>query len=400
LSRDTRLVSQGGPPVRESFLPYALPALGEAEKRAVVEVLESGWITTGPRVERFESALAEATGARHVVCLSSCTAALHLALLDLELSPGDEVITTPLTYAATVNGVVQAGGRPVLVDVEPDTLNLDPERAAGAVGDRTRALLPVHFGGHPCEMDALLETAERHRLRVIEDAAHAIGARYRGRAVGTLGDATCFSFYATKNLTTGEGGALATDSDETAARARLLSAHGISRDAWSRREAAEPWSYEVLTPGFKYNMSDVQAALGLVQLARLEGFTTRRGALARRYDDAFRDHPALEIPAHRDSVGHAYHLYALRLRPEALTCDRARFLRELRAENIGSAVHFIPIHHHPYYRKHLGVEPGAFPVADAAFERIFSLPLYPSMRDEDADDVIEAVAKVAAAFAR
>jgi dTDP-4-amino-4,6-dideoxygalactose transaminase len=374
--------------------------LGEAEKRAVIEVLESGWITTGPRVERFESALAEVTGARHAVCVSSCTAALHLALLDLDLSPGDEVITTPLTYAATVNSIVHAGGRPVLVDVEPDTLNLDPELAADAVGDRTRALLPVHFGGHPCEMDALLETAGRHRLRVIEDAAHAIGACYRGRSIGALGDVTCFSFYATKNVTAGEGGALTTNSDETAARARMLATHGISRDAWSRRETAEPWLYEVLTPGFKYNMSDVLAALGLEQLARLEEFTARRRALARRYDDAFREHPALELPAHRDGIGHSYHLYAIRLRLETLTCDRARFLRELRAENVGTTVQFIPIHHHPYYRKHLALEPGAFPVADAAFERIFSLPLYPGMRDEDADDVIEAIVKVAAAFAR
>jgi len=396
----SQLASQGVRPVRESPLPVARPSLGEAERRQVLQVLESGWITAGPRVERFESALAEAIGARHVVCVSSCTAALHVALAGLDLAPGDEVITTPLTFCATANTILQAGGRPVLVDVEPDTLNLDPARVADAISDRTRALLPVHYAGHPCDMDAILELAARRGLSVIEDAAHAIGARYRDRAVGTLGDATCFSFYATKNLTTGEGGALATDSDRIAEGARLLSAQGMSRPAWQREESAEPWFYEVRAAGFKYNMTDLQAAIGLPQLEQLAGFTARRQALARRYDRAFEEHPALEIPACRDEVTHAYHLYPIRLRPEALTCDRARFIRELRAENVGATVHFIPIHFHPFYRKRLELEPGSLPVAEAAYERLVSLPLYPAMSDADADDVVEAVAKVAAALAR
>jgi dTDP-4-amino-4,6-dideoxygalactose transaminase len=395
-----KLASQGGAPVRAEFLPYALPQLGAEEKREIAEVLESGWITTGPRVQRFEAALAEATGAKHVVCLSSCTAALHLALVALDLAPGDEVITSPLTFCSTANVIVHAGARPVLADVEPDTLNLDPERVEAAIGPNTRAILPVHFGGHACEMDALLGLARRRRLAVVEDAAHAMGARYRGHTIGTLGDATCYSFYATKNMTTAEGGALATGDDRIAERARVLSRHGMSNDAWKRRSAVGSWYYEVVSPGFKYNMGDLQAALGLHQLARLPGFNERRRALAARYDDALGRLEAIEIPARRSHVEHVYHLYPIRLRLERLRVDRARFIDELRAENIGTTVNFIPIHHHPFYREHLGLAPGALPAADAAYERLVSLPLYPAMSDRDAGDVLRAVAKVARALTR
>ncbi len=386
--------------MRPDFLPYALPQFGEEEKREILEVLDSGWVTTGPRVQRLEAELARTVGARHVVCLDSCTAALHLALVLLDLQPGDEVITTPLTFCSTVNSIIHAGGVPVLADVEPDTLNLDPARAEAAITPRTRALLPVHYGGHPCDMDALNALARSRGLAMVEDAAHAVGASYRGKPVGSLGGATCFSFYATKNLTTAEGGALALDDDAAAERARLLSLHGMSRDAWKRYTAAGSWYYEVLAPGFKYNMTDLEAALGLHQLRRLPAFLARRRELAARFDAAFRDRPAIEIPVRRPEVEHAYHLYAIRLRPERLTVDRARFIEELKAENIGTTVNFIPIHYHPYYRERMGLGPGAFPVAENAYERLISLPLYPRMTDADQDDVIRAVEKIAAAFAR
>jgi dTDP-4-amino-4,6-dideoxygalactose transaminase len=394
------LASRGGAPVRRDFLPYALPQFGEEEKREVLEVLDSGWITTGPRVKRLEEALTHAVGAEHVVCVDSCTAALHIALASLDLKPGDEVITSPLTFCSTVNTIVHAGGTPVLADVEPDTLNLDPARMAEAITPRTRAVMPVHFGGHPCEMDAILQTCRGRGIAVIEDAAHAIGAAYKGRPIGSLGDATCFSFYATKNLTTAEGGALATDDAAAAEKARLLMLHGMSRDAWMRYTSAGSWFYEVVLPGFKYNMTDLEAALGLHQLRRLPEFNRRRQELARRFDAAFRDHPAVEIPVWRPEVEHVYQLYAIRLRLDRLSVDRARFIDELKAENIGTTVNFIPIHYHPYYRERLGLGRGTLPVAEAAYERLISLPLYPRMSDSDADDVIGAVEKIADAFAR
>jgi dTDP-4-amino-4,6-dideoxygalactose transaminase len=395
-----KLAAAGGTPVRETFLPYSLPQTGEEEKRELIAALESGWITTGPRTKKLEADLAEYTGAAHVLCVDSCTAALHLALDALDLEPGDEVVTSPLTFCSTANTIIHAGGIPVLADVEPDTLNLDPEAAARAITSRTRALLPVHYGGHPCEMDAFAVLAREHGLAVVEDAAHAIGASYRGRKVGTMSDAACFSFYATKNMTTAEGGALATDRDDLAERARRNSLHGMSKDAWKRYTSAGSWYYEVVSPGFKYNMTDLEAALGLHQLARLEGFIARRQELALKFDAAFAGHPAITVPARRSEVRHVYHLYAIRLDLDRLSCDRAEFIEMLKAEGIGTTVNFIPIHFHPYYRERLGLAEGAFPVAEAAYHRLISLPLYPRMTDADADDVVAAVRKVAAACAR
>lgn len=392
------LASQGGSPVRAEYLPIALPKFGEEERAEILAALDSGWITTGPRVKAFENALAEYVGVPHMVCMDSCTAANHVAMVMLDLQPGEEVITTPMTFVSTVNCILHAGGVPVLVDVEPDTLNLDPARVAEAITPRTRAIVPVHFGGHPCDMDALLELARAHNLVVVEDAAHAIGATYRGQAIGTLGDMTCFSFYATKNLTTAEGGALATANPEYADRARLLALHGMSRDAWKRYTSAGSWYYEIVAPGFKYNMTDLEAALGLHQLQKLPEFTRRRLELTERFDAGLAD--VLEIPARRADVESACHLYAVRLHLDRLTIDRAQFIEELKAENIGTTVHFIPVHYHPYYRDTLKLTRGAFPVAEGAFERMISLPLYPRMSDADADDVIAAVRKVAAAYAR
>ena len=395
-----RLASEGGSPVRSTFLPYARPVFGDEERREVLAVLDSGWLTLGPRVERFETALAAYLGVPHVVCVDSCTAALHLSLLALDLGPGDEVVTSPLTFCSTINVVLHAGARPVLADVDEDTLNLDPAQAEAAISEDTAALLPVHYGGYPCDMDVLTALAQSRDLYVIEDAAHAIGAVYRERKAGTWGDVGCFSFYATKNLTTGEGGALATSDREAADRARLLALHGMDRDAWKRYTAQGTWFYEVQAAGFKYNMSDLEAAIGLGQLGQLDAMNARRAEIARAYDTAFGDHPALEIPFAEAGAQSAHHLYSIRLRLEALTIDRARFMSELAAENIGASVHFIPIHLHRFYQDTLGVKPGDFPVAEAAYARLVSLPIYPAMQDQDVADSIAAVRKIADRFRR
>ena len=384
---------------RDAFLSFSPPALGDDEIAEVVEALRSEWISTGPRTRAFEKELAAFVGSPGVLALNSCTAGLHTALLAAGIGPGDEVVTSTFTFAATANVIEHVGARPVLVDVEPDTLNLDPDRVAAAVTEKTRAIIPVHFAGHPAELDTLRQIARRHDLLLIEDAAHAFSATYRGARIGVAGNPVAFSFYATKNLTTGEGGALTGD-EEFLERARIVSLHGISRGSWSRSGEPSPWRYEVVLPGYKYNMTDIQAALGLVQLRRLAGLQARRRAIVGQYQEAFRETPALEVPVEREEVGHAWHLYTLRLRSETLTIGRDRFLKELAARNIGTSVHFIPLHLHPWYRDRYGYAPEDFPVAYDSFERILSLPVHPRMGDRDTQDVIEAVLDLVQQFER
>lgn len=394
------LASQGGTPVRPSFLPVALPWIGEREKQLVLEALESGWITTGPKTQLLAERVAALSGAAHAVVVNSATGALHLALEALGLGPGDEVITSAYTFVATVNVIEHVRARAVLVDVEPDTLNLDPAAVEAAITPRTRALLTVDYGGHPCEYDRLRAIAARHGLAIVDDAAHAFGATYRGRPVGTLAEVTAFSFYATKNLTTGEGGAAVTGDEALAERIRLLSLHGMSRDAWKRYSDTGSWYYEVVAPGWKYNMSDVLAAIGVGQLERFAEFQRRRRELVARMSAGLADVPGVRLPVERPEVGHAWHLFPIALELERLSIDRARFVKELRAENIGTSVHFIPIHFHPHFRDSLGLGEGAFPVAEDAYRRAVTLPLFPRMTDRDADDVVEAVRRVASAFRR
>lgn len=394
------LASQGGTPVRPSFLPVALPWIGEREKQLVLEALESGWITTGPKTQLLAERVAALSGAAHAVVVNSATGALHLALEALGLGPGDEVITSAYTFVATVNVIEHVRARAVLVDVEPDTLNLDPAAVEAAITPRTRALLTVDYGGHPCEYDRLHAIAARHGLAIVDDAAHALGATYRGRPVGTLAEVTAFSFYATKNLTTGEGGAAVTGDEALAERIRLLSLHGMSRDAWKRYSDTGSWYYEVVAPGWKYNMSDVLAAIGVGQLERFAEFQRRRRELVARMSAGLADVPGVRLPVERPEVGHAWHLFPIALELERLSIDRARFVKELRAENIGTSVHFIPIHFHPHFRDSLGLGEGAFPVAEDAYRRAVTLPLFPRMTDRDADDVVEAVRRVASAFRR
>ena len=375
---------------RKTFLSFSPPAISEQEIDAVVDTLRSSWITTGPKTKTFEGEFASYVGSPDALAVNSCTGAMHIALAALGIGPGDEVITTPTTFASTVNVIEHESATPVLVDVEPDTLTIDPSQVAEAITPKTRAIMPVHFGGHPADMNPLLELARQHNLRIIEDAAHALPATYEDRMVGTIGDFTAFSFYATKNLTTAEGGML-TGNRELVDEARLWSLHGMSRDAWKRYEKNGSWFYEIVAPGFKYNMTDIQAAIGLVQLHRLEEMQQRRYEIVQQYNAAFGDMAELETPTERPNVQSAWHLYVLRLNLDKLTIDRRQFIDEMGARNIGTSVHFIPIHLHPFYRDKYGWQPEEFPVAYREYQRVVSLPLHPGLTDEDIADAIGAV---------
>lgn len=358
--------------------------------------MRSGWISRGPRTARFEEAFAAYLGAPAALGLNSCTAGLHLALRVLEIGPGDEVIVPTLTFAASANVVEHVGARPVLVDVEPETLNLDPERVAEAITGRTRAIMVVHYGGHPAELDALQDLAVQRGIALVEDAAHALPAKFRGRTVGSSDNLTAFSFYATKNLTTGEGGML-TGSPKLLERARILSLHGMSGHAWARYSEGGSWSYEVVEAGFKYNMTDIHAAMGLRQLERLDGMQMRRREIVALYAEGMGDLESVELPAPRQHVESAWHLFPVRLRIESMATDRAGFIRELSNRNIGASVHFIPIHLHPFYRDKYGYRRGDFPRAEHAYERLVSLPLHPGLSDGDVADVVGVVREVLAA---
>lgn len=379
---------------RQTFLDFSPPLIGEEEIQEVVDTLRSDWITTGPKTRRFENEFSRYVGSPGALALNSCTAGLHTALATYGIGAGDEVITTPMTFAASVNVVEHVGARPVLVDVERDTLNIDPSAVERAISPRTKAIIAVHYAGHPAELDPLRELARSRGLRLIEDAAHAIPARYRGTMIGGSGNAVAFSFYATKNLTTGEGGMLTGDA-EFLDRARVVSLHGMSRDGWRRYTKGGSWRYEILLPGFKYNMTDIQAAIGQCQLRKLASFQQRRREIVRGYLDAFRDLDAFEVPVERAHVEHAWHLFVLRLRPNTLRIARDQFIDELTAREIGTSVHFIPVHLHPYYRDRYCLTPGDFPIALDAFERMLSLPLNVRMSDEDVADVIDAVLAIA-----
>ncbi len=382
--------------MRDTFLPFAPPLIGEEEIEEVIDTLRSGWLTSGPKTKRFAEEFSQFTAAPGAITVSSCTAALHLSLVANDIGDGDEVITTPLTFAASVNVIEHAGARPVLVDVEPDTLNIDPAKIELAITPNTKAIIAVHYAGHPVELDAVREIADRHGLLLIEDAAHAIGAAYNGQPIGSGSNPTCFSFYATKNLTTGEGGMLTGDA-ELVDSARTLSLHGMSREAWSRYAAGGKWAYDIVAPGFKYNMTDIQAALGLQQLRRFEVMQRRRHEIVSRYNAAFGDDSALQTPVCRDHVTHAWHLYVIRLDEQELSVDRNRFIEEINARNIGTSVDFIPIHIHSFYAKKYGWQPEDFPVALSHYNRMVSLPLSPKMTDQDVEEVIEAVNDVIAA---
>jgi dTDP-4-amino-4,6-dideoxygalactose transaminase len=386
--------------LRNRFLPFHIPEIGDEEVAAVADTLRSGWLTAGPKVRDFEARFARFTGAAHAIAVNSGTAALHLALEAAGIGPGDEVLVPAMTFAATAEVVVQLGARPVLVDSQPDTLNIDPQAAATAITPHTKAIMPVHFAGHPCDMDAILELAAAHGLIVAEDAAHALPARWRGKMVGTIGDLTCFSFYATKTITTGEGGMITTEDPDWAERMRIMSLHGISKDAWKRYTAEGTWRYEIIAPGYKYNMTDIAAAIGIEQLAKCEAFLQARLRCKRLYDEGFAELGAIETPVAGDDIEHAWHLYAIRLDLDQLRIGRDQVIALLKERNIGAAVHFIPLHLHPYYRETFGYKPTDFPCASAAFERIISLPIYPRLSDGDIADVVGAVTDIVREYRR
>jgi dTDP-4-amino-4,6-dideoxygalactose transaminase len=386
--------------VRSCFLPFHQPLIDEDDERAVLDVLRSGWITTGPRTKQFEKTLAAYVGSTHAVGVNSCTAALSLALEAAGVGPGDEVITSPITFASTANVIVHRDARPVFVDVEPTTLNIDAARIDAAITPRTRAIIPVDFAGHPADLDEIMTLARRRSIVVIEDAAHAIGAEYRGRRVGSVADMTAFSFYATKNITCGEGGALTTDNEAWADRIGIMALHGISRDAWKRYGADGYQHWDIIYPGYKFNMFDLQGALVQSQLGKIDAFHARRVALKARLDAGLRDLPEVGFPAEKPGVKHAYHLYPIIVRTEALTADRDQVMHAIQAENVGVGVHFRAVHLQPYYAETFGFRRGDFPQAEYYSDRTISLPLYPRMADRDADDVVEAVRTVIARFRR
>lgn len=392
------LALDGGTPVRPTLLPYGRQSIDEADIQAVVDVLRSDWMTTGPKVAEFEEAFAVAVGAKFAVTFSSGTAALHGAAFAAGLKPGDEAITTPLTFAATANCVLYQGATPVFADVCADTLNLDPKEVAARITPRTKALLPVDYAGHPADLDALLELASRHHLIVIEDASHALGAEYKTRSTGSVAHMTVFSFHPVKHLATGEGGMVTTDNPEYAETLRRFRNHGISSDARQRQSAGQ-WHYEMVLLGYNYRLTDIACALGLSQLKKLPENLSRRRDIAARYAAAYRNFSALTPPAARAEVNPAWHLYPIRLNPEKLSAGRAQIFRALRAENIGVNVHYIPVHLHPYYRDRFGYRAGEFPVAENAYERLISIPMLHGMSDRDVDDVIAAVSKVISHYA-
>lgn len=385
--------------MREKYLDYSPPQIGEEEVAEVLDTLRSDWITTGPKVKRFEEEFASYVGAQAALAVSSATDAMHVALAAWGIGEGTEVISTTMTFCSTIHVIEHMGARPVLVDVMEDTLNIDPAQVEEAITSKTRAILPVHLYGHPCDMDQIVNIGKRRNLKILEDAAHALPAKYKNMMVGSIGALTAFSFYATKNLTTAEGGMLTGDRD-TIEKARLWSLHGMSRDGYKRYSAEGSWHYEVLLPGFKCNMTDIQAALGLQQLKKLERFQLRRREIVDKYRKGLGACEEVELPVERPQVESAWHIYPLRLRLEQITIGRDRFIEELKLRKIGSSVHFIPIHLHKYYREKYGYSPHDFPNAYSNYLRLVSLPLNLRMSDQDVEDVIEAVRDIILQYRR
>jgi dTDP-4-amino-4,6-dideoxygalactose transaminase len=381
-------------PIRDTFLVFGAPAIEDAEIEEVIATLKSGWLGTGPKVAQFETEFAAYKGAEFSAALNSCTAALHLSILAAGLKPGDEVITTPMTFCATVNAIIHAGATPVLADVDPVTMNIDAAAIRQKITPRTRAILPVHFAGRPCDMDAIMEIAERHDLKVIEDCAHAIETEYKGRKAGTFGDFGCFSFYVTKNIITGEGGMVLSRQEEDIARIKMLGLHGMSKDAWKRFSDEGYKHYSVVECGFKYNMMDLQGAVGIHQLQRVEAYWKRRQEIWTRYNEAFADLPiSLPAPPEHDTR-HAFHLYTILVDEEACGVGRDSFLNAMTANNIGVGVHYLSIPEHPFYQQSYGWKPEQFPAAMKIGRQTVSLPISARLSDGDVSDVISAVRSV------
>ncbi len=390
-------------------IPYCQHTIDEKDIEEIVDSLRSDWLTAGPKTLRFERQFAHYVGAKHAVAVNSCTAALHIALRAVGVSAGDEVITTPLTFCATTEVVEYQNARPVFVDVDESSFNLHPAGIEAAITGRTRAILAVHYGGIPCNLREIRRIADQHALPVIEDAAHALGTIYDGGKIGSHGNLTAFSFYPTKNMTTGEGGVVTTDDDALAERMKILSLHGISKDAWKRYSNQGHWYYEVHELGYKYNFTDLQASLGIQQLAKLNAFNTRREELARRYFDALKELPGIDMPdwyaryfqdLRHSGVSNCWHLFVVMLTPGFLRIDRNQFIEELKQRGIGTSVHFIPLHLQPYYAKKYGFSRGDFPVAESVYDRMLSIPLYPRLSDQNVDYIISVLTDLVRTYRR
>lgn len=385
---------------REKFLPYCLPDITDAEINELIHTLKSGWLAKGPKTIEFEQSFAEYLGVNYAIGMNSCTAALHIGLLAAGIGPGDEVITTPMTFAASANTIIHAGAIPVFVDIDPETGCIDPEEIVKKITVKTKAVVPVHYSGQSCDLDEIYEIADKYGLFVSEDAAHAFYTRYKGRLIGNdPKGAVSFSFYATKNLCTGEGGMLVTNDEKIAEKARVLITHGMSKSAWSRYTKGGTWRYDIEEPGYKYNMFDLQAALGLIQLFRLDYMQKRRERIATIYNESFSDIPALRLPmAASYTTTHAWHLYMIHIVPEELGIDRNQFIIELNERNVGTSVHFIPLHLMSAYRRRFSYSEGDFPKTEKWFEGIISIPLYSKMTEEDAEYVVDAVMDIVKMF--
>jgi dTDP-4-amino-4,6-dideoxygalactose transaminase len=386
--------------MREKFLPFSLPTFNQEEKDAISKVIDSGWVTTGPITNEFETKFSQYVGAKYAIAVSSCTAALHLSLAALGVKAGDWVITTPFTFAATANVILHLGAKPLFVDICADTFNVDPEKINSCLKKNIRSkrgkikgIVVVHYAGLPCQMDAILLTAKKFGFFVIEDAAHALGSEYKGKKIGAISDATCFSFYPTKLITTGEGGMVAVDKKNIANRIRILSSHGITKSSWKRYSKENQWKYKIIFPGFKYNMTDLQASIGICQLSKLDYFIEKRREYCSIYDNFFKNLKEVCIPAEDSNVFHSRHIYPILLNTQFLRINRDEFMAKLKAMNIGTSVHFIPLHLHPVYKK-LGYKKGDFPVCEHIYRRILSLPLFPAMTRSDIDDVVNAVSQI------
>ncbi len=376
-------------------VPFCLPWIGKEEIEEVAQTLKSGWLTTGPKAKQFEEKLQEYNKIGNAIAVNSCTAALHLSMAVSGIKQGDEVITTPLTFCSTVNAILYQRARPVLADIDERTCNISASEIEKRITGKTKAIIAVHYGGQPCDMKAINEIAKKHNLVVVEDAAHALGAELEGKKAGTLADFGCFSFYPIKNITTAEGGAIVTDNKEAAEKLRPLSYCGINKDAWKRYDAKGSWYYEVAALGFKYNMPDVLASIGLWQIEKLDEFIRARAKIAEQYNKAFAEAEEITTPFVKEKVKHAWHLYPILLDLEKLKINRSRFIGEMNKRGIGCSVHFIPIHMHPYYREELGFKQGQFPKAENVFERIITIPIYPKMSGEDAEYVAENILQIA-----
>lgn len=377
------------------YIPFYRPNLGKEEVESVTESIESGWLTTGKKVKEFQERFSDFIGVKHSLAVNSCTAGLHLLLVAAGIGKGDEVITTSMTFVSTVNVIDEVGAKPVLADIDPKTFNIDVDDIKNKITENTKAIMPVHMAGQACNMNEIMEIAEEHDLYVFEDAAHAVWSKYDDKMIGSFSDGAAFSFYATKNLCTGEGGMVTTNNDELAEKIKINTLHGISKDVYDRySKKGASWYYDVVTPGFKYNMPDINAAMGIEQLKKLEDVQQKRTEIAEKYNEAFKEIVGIDIPHVKGNIRHAWHLYIILLDLDVLDINRDQFIEKLEENDIGSSVHFIPIHYHKYYRENYDYQKGDFPNTEYVFERNISLPFYPSMTEKEIEKVISTVEKL------